>query len=129
MQNVPKQAVVDAADEQVEALLRDLEAQMPDLQMRHGNVFALANAWAERYDAILALTPASMRGTVEARLHRIGTRWGMTPGPRITAAFRALEPAPACSEMMHPLAPVASRARAQVETLAAWILRSRKAGT
>ena len=46
---------------EVEALIKDLEHQMPDLQMRHGNVFALSNAWAERYDAIIAATPREMQ--------------------------------------------------------------------
>jgi hypothetical protein len=73
-----------------ELLIRQLEQQMPDLQMRHGNVFALANAWAERHDAILAATPGSERAGVEARLKRIGIRWGMMPGARITTEFRAL---------------------------------------
>jgi hypothetical protein len=74
----------------LDQLIRQLEQQMPDLQIRHGNVFALANAWAERYDAILALAPRSERAGVEARLKRIGIRWGMMPGARITTEFRAL---------------------------------------
>lgn len=76
---------------QVEALIKELEHQMPDLQMRHGNVFALANAWAERYDAIIAATPRDMQASVEARLSRIGIRWGMMPGARVTTEFRALD--------------------------------------
>jgi len=76
---------------QVEALINELEHQMPDLQMRHGNVFALANAWAERYDAIIAATPREMQASVEARLSRIGIRWGMMPGARVTTEFRALD--------------------------------------
>ena len=76
---------------QVEALIKELEHQMPDLQMRHGNVFALANAWAERYDAIIAATPREMQASVEARLSRIGIRWGMMPGARVTTEFRALD--------------------------------------
>ena len=76
---------------QVEALIKELEQQMPDLQMRHGNVFALANAWAERYDAIIAATPRDMQASVEARLSRIGIRWGMMPGARVTTEFRALD--------------------------------------
>jgi hypothetical protein len=76
---------------EVEALIKDLEHQMPDLQMRHGNVFALANAWAERYDAIIAATPREMQASVEARLSRIGIRWGMMPGARVTTEFRALD--------------------------------------
>ena len=76
---------------QVEALINELEQHMPDLQMRHGNVFALANAWAERYDAIIAATPREMQASVEARLSRIGIRWGMMPGARVTTEFRALD--------------------------------------
>ena len=76
---------------QVEALISELEQQMPDLQLRHGSVFALANAWAERYDAIIAATPRDMQASVEARLSRIGIRWGMMPGARVTSEFRALD--------------------------------------
>ena len=76
---------------QVEALIKALEHQMPDLQLRHGSVFALANAWAERYDAIIAATPRDMQASVEARLSRIGIRWGMMPGARVTTEFRALD--------------------------------------
>ena len=72
----------------VEARLRELEEEMPHLYLRHGSVFALASAWAERYDAILALVPAEQRGEVEARLARIGIRWGVMPGSRITMEFR-----------------------------------------
>jgi hypothetical protein len=75
---------------QVEALIAQLERQMPDLQLRNGNLFALANAWAERYDAVLAATPRADRAAVEARLGRIGIRWGMMPGARVTTEFRAL---------------------------------------
>jgi hypothetical protein len=76
---------------QVEALIKALEHQMPDLQLRHGSVFALANAWAERYDAIIAATPRDLQASVEARLSRIGIRWGMMPGARVTTEFRALD--------------------------------------
>jgi hypothetical protein len=75
---------------QVEALIAQLEKQMPDLQLRHSNLFALANAWAERHDAVLAATPRSDRASVEARLARIGIRWGVMPGARVTTEFRAL---------------------------------------
>ena len=67
-----------------------LEQQMPEVQLRNTNVFALANAWAERYDAILAATPQADRYAVEARLARIGIRWGVMPGARVTTEFRAL---------------------------------------
>jgi hypothetical protein len=79
-----------AAPAPFDALIAQLEQQMPDLQMRHGDVFALANAWAERHDAILAVTPQGERAGVEARLRRIGIRWGMVPGARVTTEFRAL---------------------------------------
>jgi hypothetical protein len=74
----------------VEAMLAELERQMPDLQVRNPNVFALANAWAERHDAILAVTPAADRPTIEMRLRRIGIRWAVMPGPRVTQEFHAL---------------------------------------
>jgi hypothetical protein len=83
-----------------DALIAQLEQQMPDLQIRHGNVFALANAWAERYDAILAVTPRGERAGVEARLQRIGIRWGMMPGARVTTEFRALGAVDAASAFL-----------------------------
>lgn len=73
-----------------EALAR-LEAEMPDLQHRHRDLFAYANAWAERHDAVLAMTPADLRGDVEARLRRIGVRWGLVDGVRTTTQFPALK--------------------------------------
>jgi hypothetical protein len=79
-----------ASTPQVEALIARLETQMPDLQLRNPNLFALANAWAERYDAVLAATPRADRANVEARLARIGIRWGVMPGARVTTEFRAL---------------------------------------
>jgi hypothetical protein len=79
-----------ASTPEVESLIRDLEAHMPELQMRNAGVFALANAWAQRYDAILAATPAEDRPAVETRLGRIGIRWGVMPGARVTTEFRAL---------------------------------------
>ena len=82
--------LIDAKDDAVsvvEARLRELEEEMPHLYLRHGSVFALASAWAERYDAILALVPQEQRTEVEARLARIGIRWGVMPGSRITLEF------------------------------------------
>ncbi|TKS54842.1 hypothetical protein E4582_08770 [Luteimonas yindakuii] len=73
-----------------EALAR-LEAEMPDLQHRHRDLFAYANAWAERHDAVLAMTPADLRAGVEARLRRIGVRWGLVDGVRTTTQFPALK--------------------------------------
>lgn len=77
-------------DERIEAELDALESAMPGLQARAGDVFALACAWAERHDAIIAATPAPARDTVEARLRRIGIRWGMMHGTRVTQSFPAL---------------------------------------
>lgn len=74
----------------VEAMIAELEREMPHLQLRHPGAFAIANAWAERHDAILALTPPPSRPEVEGRLRRIGIRWGMVSGPRVTQEFRAL---------------------------------------
>ncbi len=41
----------------------------------------------------VAAAPAESREEVEARLRRIGIRWGMMKGPRMTAQFPALPPA------------------------------------
>ena len=79
-------------DAQIEAKLAVLESEMPSLQKHAANVFALASAWAERYDAIIAATPPALIGEVEARLRRIGIRWGMMPGKRMTGQFPALPP-------------------------------------
>lgn len=87
MDHGPRQA---ASTDEVEALIAQLEQQMPGVQMRHADLFALANAWAERYDAVIAATPAPDRPAVEARLGRIGIRWGVMPGARVTTEFRAL---------------------------------------
>lgn len=78
---------LDDAGSVVEARLRELEKEMPHLYLRHGSVFSLASAWAERHDAILALVPAEQRAEVQARLARIGIRWGVMPGSRITLEF------------------------------------------
>ncbi|HEY1138952.1 MAG TPA: hypothetical protein VGE88_01945 [Lysobacter sp.] len=79
---------IDTAGPLVAARLRELEAEMPHLFLRHNSVFALASAWAERHDAILALAPPDARADVEARLARIGIRWGVMPGSRVTVEFR-----------------------------------------
>lgn len=83
--------VVDA---QLESQLAALDADMARLQARAGNVFALASAWAQRHDAILAATPTACLEVVQARLRRIGIRWGMMSGARETAQFPALPPEP-----------------------------------
>ena len=77
-------------DAQLEDELAALESEKPGLQMRAGNVFVLASKWAERHDAIIAATPAASFDEVQARLRRIGIRWGMMPGARMTAQFPAL---------------------------------------
>lgn len=79
-------------DPRLEAELDALESDMPRIQAHAGNVFALASAWAERHDAIVAATPTDALETVEARLRRIGIRWGMMPGVRMTGSFPALPP-------------------------------------
>jgi hypothetical protein len=61
----------------LEAELEALDREMPRIQSMAGNVFALASAWAERHAAILQRTPPPMRAAMEARLHRIGIRWGV----------------------------------------------------
>lgn len=80
-------------DARLEEQLAALESDMPGLQMRAGNVFVLASRWAERHDAIVAATPVGSREAVQARLRRIGIRWGMMKGARMTAQFPALPPA------------------------------------
>ena len=77
---------------ELDALIDELERNMPELQMRNGNVFAFANAWAARYDAIIAVTPPVNQADVAARLSRIGIRWGVAPGARVTSEFHALKP-------------------------------------
>lgn len=74
----------------VEAAIDSLESEMQHLQARHRDLFALANAWAERHDAILAATPPQLRAAAELRLQRIGIRWGVVDGVRLTREFRAL---------------------------------------
>ncbi|MDI1254064.1 hypothetical protein [Thermomonas sp.] len=80
------------ADAQLEAQLAALELEMPSLQLRAGSVFALASAWAQRHDAIVAATPAGLLGKMEVRLRRIGIRWGMMDGTRMTGQFPVLPP-------------------------------------
>jgi hypothetical protein len=81
-----------AVDSQLEAELDALESAMPSLQAHAGDLFALASAWADRHDAIVAATPPAAREGVEARLRRIGIRWGMMPGVRVTRQVPALPP-------------------------------------
>ena len=108
---------MNASAAQVEMLIHELEQQMPDLQLRHGNLFALANAWAERYDAIVAVTPPALQADVEARLSRIGIRWGMMPGARVTSEFRALgKRAPRSRQVRLPSVPAPVPAPAPAST-------------
>lgn len=79
----------DKLDPALEARLRELEEdEMPKLYTRRSSVFELASAWAERHDAILAMARPEQRTLVEARLARIGIRWGVMPGSRVTLEFR-----------------------------------------
>ena len=82
----------ELAEAALEVEIASLETQMPQLQMKAGNMFAFANAWAERYDAILARTPPRLLPSVEARLRRIGIRWGVVSGARVTVQCPALPP-------------------------------------
>ncbi len=76
---------------EVNAAIAELELEMQHLQNRHRELFAYANAWAVRYDAIIAATPADQRDCVEHRLQRIGVRWGVAPGTRVTTEFPAIK--------------------------------------
>lgn len=79
-------------DPVLEQAITGLEDEMADLQLRHRDLFAHANAWAERHDAIMRLAPAGLRDETEARLRRIAIRWGLADGPRMTTQFPALPP-------------------------------------
>lgn len=76
----------------LESELEALERELPQLQLRHRTMFAFANAWAEQHDALLARTPDALKPEMQARLLRIGIRWGLMPGTRMTAQFPALPP-------------------------------------
>ena len=75
---------------ELEAELQALDREMPRIQSMAGDIFVLATAWAERHAAILQRTPPTMREAMERRLHRIGIRWGVVHGARMTAQFPAL---------------------------------------
>jgi len=79
----------------LEARIAELERELPHLQIRHVGVFAFANAWAERHDALMALVAPEARPELARRLLRIGIRWGVAPGARMTTQFPALPPLPA----------------------------------
>jgi hypothetical protein len=80
-----------ATTPELDAMLHALDADLPRLQLGSNGVFALANAWAERHDAILASAPPPLRDAVAARLERLGIRWGLVPGARVTREFPALK--------------------------------------
>ena len=90
----PQATLPSTFDPALEAELASLEREMPHLQLRHLGMFALANAWAEHHDAILRQTPDGLQGEMRARLLRIGIRWGLMPGRRMTMQFPALPPLP-----------------------------------
>lgn len=75
---------------ELEAELQALDREMPRMQSTAGNIFALATQWAERHAAILQRTPPSMRSQMESRLQRMGIRWGVVNGARMTTQFPAL---------------------------------------
>jgi hypothetical protein len=76
---------------ELDAAIATLEREMPDLQNRHRDLFSYANAWAERHDAILRAAPPALRESVVRRLDRIGIRWGVMHGVRVTQQFPALK--------------------------------------
>lgn len=78
-------------ESEIDAAILALESQMAQLQALNPGLFAFANVWAEHYDAIMAATPADLRAAVEQRLHRIGIRWGLAPGARMTSQFPAMK--------------------------------------
>jgi len=79
------------SETEIDIAIGELETEMEHLQQRHLHMFAFAHAWAERYDAIIAQVPDAMRESVEKRLHRVGVRWGMASGMRMTGQFPALK--------------------------------------
>ena len=72
------------------AALATLERELPGLHARHPGTFAFANLWAERYEAILAQTPQHLRPSIERRLERIGIRWGVMHGVRVTTQIPSM---------------------------------------
>lgn len=78
----------------IEMKVAELEREMPHLHSRVHGALAIANAWAERHDAIVALTPPESRADVEQRLRRIGIRWGVMAGARMTQEFQVMGRAP-----------------------------------
>lgn len=78
----------------IDQRIAELERELPHLQIRYVGVFAFANAWAERHDALLALVAPEARPDLASRLLRIGIRWGVAPGARMTTQFPALPALP-----------------------------------
>lgn len=76
---------------EVDTAIAKLELEMQHLQSRHRELFAYANAWAERHDAIVSATPPELLASVERRLQRIGVRWGVAPGSRVTTQFPVIQ--------------------------------------
>lgn len=80
------------SEAELDAAIARLELEMKDLTHRHRDLFSYANAWAVRHDAIIAATPRELLASVERRLQRIGVRWGVAHGTRLTLEFPALKP-------------------------------------
>lgn len=80
-----------AAPPELEHAIAELEGGMADLQLKYRDLFAYANAWAERHDAVMHLAPPHLKVQTEARLRRIAIRWGLAEGMRMTAQFPALK--------------------------------------
>lgn len=78
------------SDPGLEQAIGELEEEMADLQLKHRDLFAYANAWAERHDAIMRLAPPHLHADTQARLRRIAIRWGLAEGARMTNQFPAL---------------------------------------
>jgi hypothetical protein len=89
MDIVEASSEVASAELEIEARIHELEQLMPQLYKHRVSVFELAGTWAERYDQIIAMVPPAQRPAVEVRLARIGIRWGVMPGARVTIEFRA----------------------------------------
>lgn len=83
--------VTAMTEAEVDAAIQLLESEMTWLRAQHPGMFAFANAWAERHDAILAAAPTELRADIERRLLRIGIRWGVAPGARMTSQFPAIK--------------------------------------
>lgn len=83
-------APLDDQEAALELAIAELDAGMADLQLKHRDLFAYANAWAERHDAVMRLAPPHLEDSARARLRRIAIRWGLADGVRMTRQFPAL---------------------------------------